>query len=435
MTLLYLAGAVLLAVIAGAVSYSLVSYYFGTNTDHALKVKMGLQFAAFDIPLTPELYNEVRQAGLVITLPESETEAGGEGLDHEKNEGLQETELADIFVFPLTETAELLPDLISVYPVSLIDQDSARQALKSGSDWRTVSLANGVKLRLFSYRVPGNYPVSVFQVGRYLTGQHNVLAQLLRSMFLIGGLSILVISGAAWLLAGRTIRPIQETWDKQQEFVANASHELRAPLTLIRAGVEIASRSAQDLKQKQLLEDALLDSDHMNKLIEELLLLSRLDSKAQQIDLREIALVQFFQPIIRQLKLSVTTQHVTLIEEIQELKILADPQRVEQLILILFDNALQHTPTGGSITITAKKEGDKGCIRILDTGTGIPEEHLDRVFERFYRSKQTNHKGSGLGLSIAKSLVEIQKGTITIKNRVPTGLEVIIRFPLSGDSV
>jgi signal transduction histidine kinase len=431
MTLLYLAGAILLAVTVGAVAYSLVSYYFGVNTDHALKVKIGLQFAAYDIPLPPSLYQDVRQAGLVITLPVEESGDETENQSHEKNEGLQEAELADIYILPLTSNGELISGVTSTSSVALIDKDSALAAFTKGSDLRTITDPNGQKLRVLSYKVPGDYAVQVFQAGRYLTGQNIVLSQLLKAMLWIGIGSILLISLAAWLLAGRTIRPIQQTWDKQQEFVANASHELRAPLTLIRAGVEMALRNTESPGQKQYLQDALRDSDRMNKLIEELLLLSRLDAGAQSIELKEIEIVPFLEPILRQLHLSASQNEIKLVEKISEVKIVADPQRVEQLILILFDNALQHTPTGGEITLVTYKEGNMGCILLEDTGAGIPEKQLERVFDRFYRVKQGTSKGSGLGLSIAKSLVENQNGSIVIRNRAPKGLDVLVKFPLS----
>ncbi len=431
LTQVYLAGAFLLAVVVGGVSYSLVSYYFGVNTDYALKVKMGLQFAAFDIPLPPELYDQVKRAGLVITLPVEESEDELNNLSHEQNEGLQETELADIYVLPLSAAGDVLVEYTNTTPLFQVDKTSALAAGTKGSDLRTVTLSNGLKLRILSYKVPGNYSVKVFQAGRYLTGQNTVLAQLLKSMFWVGAASILIISAAAWLLAGRTIRPIQMTWDKQQEFVANASHELRAPLTLIRAGVELASRSSTSSSQKQLLQDVLSDTDHMNKLIEELLLLSRLDSNAMQIELKPIQIVPLLKPLMRQLQITASQKNITLIEQFLDFEIFGDPQRIEQLILILFDNAVQHTPRGGSITISTFLDDENGCIQLVDTGEGIPEEQLGRVFDRFYRVKQGNKKGSGLGLSIAKSLVDIQKGTITIRNCKPRGLEVIMKFPCS----
>ncbi len=434
LTLLYLLAAVLLALTVGAGTYSLISYYFQTTTDDALRVKIGLELAALDIPLPIDLYNAVRKAGLVVTLPVEESKEDIDGLLSKKNEGLQETELADIFVFPLNATGMVAQGYSSNVIPSRINTDAVEQALINGSDLRTVKFPDGISARILTYLVPGDYPVKILQAGKYLTLQKIVLKELMNTMIILGAIVTLLIGLAAWFLAGRTLGPTQQAWEKQQAFVANASHELRAPLTLIHAGVEVALRESESVSQKQVLSDVLSDSNYMNRLIEELLILSRLDGQAVDFEIQPINLQQFLPKIIRQLEVMAANNGIILKSNIEALSILADPMRLEQILLIVVDNAIQHTPNGGVIAISVRSPGKNALITIMDTGTGIPDEHLTRVFDRFYHVRQKiqrRARSSGLGLSIAKELMDAQKGSIKIRNIHPHGTEVELTFPLS----
>ena len=244
LTLLYLIAALVLAVSIGAGTYSLISYYFQESTDHALKVKMGLQFASLDLPLPLDLYQAVHLAGLVITLTPNPTEVFLEEHDTERHQELQESELADIYVIPLTSSGEIPAGFTASLSNTTIDQDAKASAMVNGYDLRTIKSQDGSSVRLLTYRVSGLKDIQLFQIGRFLNTQKTVLKNLMNTMMLLGAIAILFIGFAAWILAGRTLRPTQRAWEKQQAFVANASHELRTPLTLIRAGTEVAYRNA-----------------------------------------------------------------------------------------------------------------------------------------------------------------------------------------------
>lgn len=434
LTLLYLLAAVLLAGMVGGGTYSLISYYFQSTTDDALRVKIGLEFASMDIPLPIDLYNAVRKAGLVVTLPVEENQEDVKSVKGQENEGLQETELADIYVFPLSAKGMLAEGYSSKVIPSRISIDAVDQAIIHGNDLRTVKFGDGTSARILTYLVPGNYPVKVFQAGKYLTLQKIVLHDLMNTMIMLGAIVTLIIGLTAWFLAGRTLGPTQQAWEKQQAFVANASHELRAPLTLIHAGVEVALRDSHSDRQQQILSDVLSDSNYMNKLIEELLLLSRLDEHAVEFEIQQIDLQQFLPRIIRQLEVTAAKNGISLKSNIDALSILADPIRLEQILLIVVDNAIQHTPKSGEISISVRASGKNALIAISDTGTGIADEHLPRVFDRFYHVRQKvqrNARSSGLGLSIARELMDAQKGSIKIRNLRPHGTEVELSFLLS----
>ncbi|MBA4375186.1 MAG: hypothetical protein C0401_03310, partial [Anaerolinea sp.] len=395
-TLLYLILAIVLALVVGGGTYSLVNYYFRATNDYALKVKMGLQFASLDIPLPLDLYEAVRQAGLVITkvtptpsFTQSQTEEssdknrapGGEG--HE--EGLQESELADIYVLPLTLEGGLVSGLNTQLTIADVNSEAVAAAVQNGYDFRTVKTNDGASVRLFTYLVPDDEQVQVFQVGRYLSAQQQVLKQLLDTMVLLGGLITILFGVASWVLAGRTIKPSQQAWDKQQAFIANASHELRTPLTLIHAGLELSMRKVASEEQRELLSDVLSDANYMNKLIEDLLLLSRLDAHSLKMDIQPVKISDFIPEILRQVERLTEAQQISLVQNIEDINILADPVRLKQILLIILDNAIRNNQAGGSVKIEIALKNEKGVILVNDTGPGIADENIDRVFDRFYK--------------------------------------------------
>lgn len=440
LTLLYLFASIFLSIAVGGGTYTLVNYYFQTTNDQALWVKMGLQFAALHVPLPVDLYEAVKKEGLVITNPTDTVEGNGEPYesseDHsnEDEEGLKENELADIFVNPLTQTGTLITDISGQYSTGFVDSAAVKAAQKKGYDFRTIKTSGGVPVRLFTYIVPEGERVQVFQIGRYLSEQQKVLKSLLNTMILLGGVVTIFFGLASWFLAGRTIKPSQLAWDKQHTFIANASHELRAPLTLIHAGVELSLRKAETPEQRELLSDVLSDANYMNKLIEDLLLLSRLDTDVLELELQPINMDSFAVEMLRQVERLAQSQSLSLTQTIAPIRIMADPVRLKQVMLIIQDNAIRITPPGGTVSVKVVSSDGKGLIEIEDTGPGIPEEKIGKVFERFFKvddQPSMDYRGSGLGLSIAKSLVEAQNGSIGIISSPGKGTKVTLSFPLA----
>lgn len=439
LTLLYLFASIFLSIAVGGGTYTLINYYFLTTNDQALWVKMGLQFASLGIPLPVELYEAVKQEGLVITnpidTPDYDDDSNISSNDHSDDEEiLKENELADIFVNPLTQQGTLITDAGGQYSTSFVDSAAVKAAQKNGYDFRTIKSNTGVPVRLFTYVVPEGEKVQVFQIGRYLSEQQRVLKNLLNTMILLGGFVTIFFGLASWFLAGSTIKPSQQAWDKQHTFIANASHELRAPLTLIHAGVELSLRKAETPEQHELLSDVLSDTNYMNKLIEDLLLLSRLDTGVLKLDLQPIDMSIFTAEMLRQVERLAQTRSISLTQTIAPVKITADSVRLKQILLIIFDNAIRNTPSGGVVGFKVTSTAGKGVIEIEDNGPGIPEEMIDKVFERFFKvddQSSIDYRGSGLGLSIAKSLVEAQNGSLAITSSPGKGTKVTLALPLA----
>jgi signal transduction histidine kinase len=245
------------------------------------------------------------------------------------------------------------------------------------------------------------------------------------------------LGAASWWLAGRSLIPTQRAWEQQQTFVANASHELRTPVTLMRASAEVALRGlpAPDVDRRELLEDILHECDHMSRLVEDLLLLSRLDAGRLKLERSAVPLAELLADVQRQTGRLAGEKGVRLSASSPSGIAWGDPTRLRQVLLILLDNALRHTPPGGSITVEAQPQGRHIQIAVADTGTGIAREHLPHVFERFYRADTArggDGGSSGLGLAIAKGLVEAQGGQIRLGSQPGRGTRVVVTLLSTG---
>ena len=443
LTLLYLLAALLLVILIGGSSYYLLQHYFQSSTDLALQHKMATVFRMYGVPLPPELItaeqawntSQARLAPFTPAVPVVQKQAGNEGEGENTEEGAEnsyDAELAAIFVLPIGASGELVNNP-NPYPLPMAPNlEAGSIALVRGYDWRTTRLADGTPVRLLTYRlsVPG-LPAWV-QLGRLLNDQERVLGQLFTGLLTLGAVSILLLGAASWWLAGRSLLPAQKAWDQQQTFVANAGHELRTPLTLIRAGVEVAMRNQTGGEQKALFKDILQECDHMARLVEDLLLLSRLDSARLKLEHQSIVLPDFLPEILRQVERLAEKREIHVGLNQAQGKVWGDPTRLRQVLLILLDNALRYTPGGGQIQVATQLKGQMVHLTVSDNGPGIPAEHLQHVFERFYQVENTRAdepRGNGLGLSIAKALVEAQGGTIRLESHVGGGTQVLLALP------
>lgn len=345
-----------------------------------------------------------------------------------------DAELAAIFVLPLDAQGRLLFDPNPFTPPLTPDTEALRVALAVGKDLRTVTGADGRQLRLLTYRVTRDDGPAALQLGRALDDQEQVLRQLTAGLLGLGALSIALVGVASWWLAGRALRPTQAAWERQQRFIASASHELRAPLTLIRASAEVALRAtpAADPGQRELLGDVLAESDHMRRLVDDLLTLSRLDSGRLSVACAPLDIAQLLGDLQRQSARLGDERGLTIAMGAAEGVALADPDRLRQVLLILLDNAIRHTPAGGTVTLSARPKGREVLLGVRDTGSGIAPEHLPHIFERFYRAdpaRTRNDGGAGLGLSIARGLVEAMGGRIGAESRPGQGTAIWIALP------
>lgn len=230
----------------------------------------------------------------------------------------------------------------------------------------------------------------------------------------------------------------KESKEQMRRFVADASHELRTPLTVIHGFIEVLLRGA--MNQPDMLNRSLTsmyaESDRMKKLVEDLLLLAKLD-RSPKIQLSEGALDEIIKDMAPQLRLLAGTRKVSL-RLTSNLRSWFDADKIKQVILNLFHNAVQHTdPEKGDIQLSLATAGEGVELTVKDNGSGIPEEHLAMLFDRFYRSDSSRTRkygGAGLGLAITKSIVELHGGTIRVESMPEEGTTFYVWLPVDEPS-
>jgi len=230
---------------------------------------------------------------------------------------------------------------------------------------------------------------------------------------------------------------IESSVKRITQFTADASHDLRTPLTLIRTNAELALRRPRsESEYQEALCRILATSEETTELIEKLLLLARADANVAQFQLKPMNLHVVLDRVAQKAKVLASGRNITFLESIQgdSLTIQGDPAAIERLFLSIVDNAVKYTPAGGRVSLKLRQENGQAVVEISDTGIGIPQKDLPHVFERFYRadvSRSRETRGSGLGLSIAQWIAERHGGSVRLHSEVGQGTRALITLPLA----
>ncbi len=269
-------------------------------------------------------------------------------------------------------------------------------------------------------------------VGRSLEArdyQLRLLAVVLGSVGIVG---ILLASAGGFLLAGRALVPIRQSLETQRRFVSDASHELRTPIAVVKANAELLLRHPEQTIEHNIDQVAAIneESDHLSRLVGDLLTLARADEGRVSIAREPVDLDELFAAVLRDMEALAEAREIDLRSDLQAGTVTGDPQRLRQLLAILLDNALKFTPPGGRVTVESRRSGSRVTVTVTDTGPGIPPEDLPRVFERFYRADRPRspQAGTGLGLAIAKWIVEAHHGRISAESP-GRGARFVVRLP------
>ncbi len=250
---------------------------------------------------------------------------------------------------------------------------------------------------------------------------------------------------------------LEEVYQQQQRFVADASHELRAPITSIRCNLDLLAK-APDLPQEEAqaaLEDAQAEANRMGRLVNDLLMLTRSDAalqdektvyngyrkifhQQQQVDLDSLLLEVFrqYQPLSEQQSETMKRQGPRLLlQHITPVKVRADADELKQVLVALVDNALKYTSCEGSVSLSLTTESFEAIVKVSDTGVGIAAEDLPHIFERFYRADRVRSRdrgGSGLGLAIVQNIVQQYHGSIKVESTPGKGSSFTVKLPVAN---
>lgn len=353
------------------------------------------------------------------------------------------------------------------------------QTLQGQQDWWEISNVDDARFLIYNHPIVSDGAVAyILQVARSLTERDRSLQSLLR-ILMITSLSILALAfGIGWLFSGFVLRPIQHitqtartigeerdftrrvshrgpqdevgqlattfnamlarlqeahqqtsyALDAQRNFLADVSHELRTPLTTLRGNLGLLRRTPPVPPEEQvdILNDMVDESDRVIRLVNELLVQARADA-ARHLTLEVLPVQPLLEETCRQAQ-QIDPERTISVYSAGDLSILGDRDSFKQVMLILVDNALKHS--SGDITVSARRKDAEVEIRVQDRGAGIPPEQLEHIFDRFYRAEEAGGQGFGLGLSIARALVEAQGGTIAMESQVGWGSCAILRFPV-----
>jgi heavy metal sensor kinase len=346
----------------------------------------------------------------------------------------------------------------------------------------TVDLEDGGLLRLLSYPLVENGRlVGIAQVGQELGPLQQTIEELRLIYLVVGPFAIFWLCLGCWLLAERTIAPIIEVTEAAQgitadklsrrlplgnhhdelaqmvtclnqmldrldksfrrvrQFSGDASHELRTPLTILRGETEVTLRWAKTPEEfRDMLRSNMEEIDRMERIIESLLTLAKSEVGELTLEMKELSLSDLVQELYLQSRLLSEVKQIKvqlLLNVDEEIRIRGDELRLRQLFLNLISNGIKYTHENGHLEIVLSMDNNFARVDIIDSGIGIPAEHLPHIFDRFYRVDKARNRmdgGTGLGLAIVKWIAEAHGGGITVASEVSKGSSFSVSLPIEG---
>ena len=264
----------------------------------------------------------------------------------------------------------------------------------------------------------------------------NTLNSLLKTFILVGIESLVAFFIVSLYLANWAVKPIKRSWEQQRQFVADASHELKTPLTVILANTDIVLSHKDDTIDNQIkwIHYIKTEGERMTTLVNDLLFLAKTDANKNEVIFSKINFSDTLWNCVLPFESVAFEEEKTINSEIvADIFINGDINKLKQLIFILIDNSIKYSYEKDTINVTLSKIQDKVNLSINNTGDLIPKEKIPHLFERFYRVDEARARkkdGYGLGLAIAKSIVETQHGKITVKSSESEGTTFTVSFPI-----
>lgn len=229
---------------------------------------------------------------------------------------------------------------------------------------------------------------------------------------------------------------LEDNFVAQKHFTADASHELRIPLTILKGEIEVSLRKSRSTEEyQQLLKQNLTTIERMHRLVDDLLTLARSDAGQLELEQEQVDFSLLLEEVYQHHLILYSQKGLHIDVDIQdELQVIGDSEALERVIYNLLNNAYKHGPAGSTVYIRAHAEIDRVCVTVRDQGPGIAPEHQQHLFNRFYRSDDARDRqqgGVGLGLAICKKIVDSHGGDIGVESTLGEGAEFIIKLPLS----
>jgi two-component system OmpR family sensor kinase len=366
-------------------------------------------------------------------------------------------------------------------PTMPIDPQVLRQALKGATVTIDAATTGDTDLRIRYSPLPNanQNPAEVLEVGTPLANTAATLNLMRLLLFASAVLTAVLVGVGVWVAATRTLAAVAQVTDTastielsrnlneripedsaagdaemdrlvrtfnsmldrisasfaaQRQFVADSSHELRSPLTVIRGNLDLLRRTQNPEERAaitRLIED---EAARMSRLVDNLLFLAQLEEAAEghaSLNRRPVELDSLLLTVYQQAR-SMTTRHTIQLGDEDAITIDGDRDQLQQLLLNLVDNAIKYTPSGGTITLSLRSDGDDALLEVRDTGIGISAEELPHIFDRFYRVDKARSRrigGAGLGLSIVQGIAAAHGGAVAVESTASYGSTFEVRLP------
>ena len=284
---------------------------------------------------------------------------------------------------------------------------------------------------IFFYRaeIPFGYNIAFTTMSQY-----NAFAQ---RMLIAGAIFFVLVSSVLYLInrfiIGLSLKPVERAWEQQQNFIGDASHELKTPLTVIltNGNILMAHQDETIREQRKWIESTNEEAAHMKDLVEKLLILAKTDNMRQnrlfnRVDFSDLAmrLALQFEPVAYEKGVEIRT------DIDYGISVYGDQTALNQIVHILLDNAVKYAGIGGQVDLSLKQKQNSVYLSTRNTGAPIPPEDLPHIFERFYRSDKARTSGSGygLGLAICKNLAELHNAAVTVTSDETNGTVFTVKF-------
>lgn len=260
----------------------------------------------------------------------------------------------------------------------------------------------------------------------------------LMTLIIINGVILVLAGGAGYFLAGRTLKPIRNMVDEQNDFISNASHELRTPLATLSTEMEtsLLEKHISDTKARKLIKSNLEEVGSLKMLANNLLKLTQVHTVNGQKMISEFSVFEAITTAHKKVFSLAKQKNLTISIDATDSILKGNESEIIEALVTILDNAIKYSKANKTIKISTEKKDQDISITITDQGIGISQEDLPHIFERFYRADKSRSQaeGFGLGLSIAKKIIEQHRGTITATSKVYKGTTFTVTLPLKGST-
>ena len=409
---------------------------------------LALLLIVFDVGVL-SIMNQGLQANLADDLQRKASQASAAIVDvggstyFDRNQLADDPGWADVSLFATTTSGTVSANLVagSVLP----NRSAMDQAMAGRAGLTTVGSGRNAFV-VYSQPIynrgassgSASSVVGVIQVARSMRTVSDAVTGLITLLLAASVTALLVAFFAGLWLAGRTLRPIRESLLQQKQFVSDASHELRTPVTVIRTAAEaiLRQKNPTDARVRELAQDIVAESIQLGGLVGDLGVLGEADARAE-VRHEPVDVESLLDIVTRSGQIQAEARGVTLEPTLAAAGVIdGDSVRLRQLFSILIDNATKFAPARTAVQFRADAAAGRLMVSIRDRGPGIAAAELPRIFDRFYRGEsERQREGSGLGLAIAQWVVEAHGGVISVRSVQGQGAELLVELPLSSEWV